>query len=619
MGKGTFTGSQRLVLVLVGGGILLMSGVMVCGQVGVAIACGAWPTRGGDAPTYLLGPLSYLMGVPLKRVLGSVPGCVPSPAWPLSTVVIGFMLVIVVVVMVLVRVERFQLSPAALRRTLLKRTEVIAGSGEVKATQGEAVTVDKGRRVRPSTKMVRSALPQQSAWFLGTSHGVKVWMSMEDPVLLIGPPRSGKGFGILTSLIAEAPGPVVTTSTRGDNMEATILARAKTGPVYVFDPECVLGRASTMRWSPIHGCEDGTVAKDRATALVMGTGLGGGDSANNMEFATKAIEILQALLHAAAVGGVSLSTLYLWTKNPDRAVQAVEILRTRSSFGWEDLLEATINLPVDKRQNVWFGVSSALTPVDVPDVRELFDPPACEQFDAEEFLKASGTLYLIGKPVSKKAGPGAGVLLGMILDDIVQAAHTLAMRSPEGRLDPPLALVLDEIANVYPWPNLPAVCSAGSGEGVDTVVVGQSLSQFRAKWGVEEAGEIWESCTRKLILGSGSSKKDLEECVALVGERRERQVRSSWGNRDESFSDDESYRPGITVDELRRLPKGMVLLVAGRARAMAVDLTAWTQRPIATLVQQSKAWHQAHPGRAGRSGPLGEVVPVEGVDDVTAA
>ena len=50
-------------------------------------------------------------------------------------------------------------------------------------------------------------------------------------MVLLGPPRSGKGVHIVINAILDAPGAVITTSTRPDNLTAALDARAKVGPV----------------------------------------------------------------------------------------------------------------------------------------------------------------------------------------------------------------------------------------------------------------------------------------------------------------------------------------------------------------------------------------------------
>lgn len=557
--------------------------------------CGAWPQPVDDYP-FLIRIFQVFTGN-IGAWVGTANGCV-APAWASWAALIGVLLLITFIALAVYQVnENRKLTPKYLRKQLLSRKEVFAGRKEVAREVGQKVAVERGRKVRPvlSNELGKQFKAEDAAFKLGSSQGIDVFLSMEDAILLIGPPRSGKGYGILTRQIIETPGPVVTTSTRGDNMEATILARAERGPVFVFDPENVTGRKSTLKWSPISGCENPKIAQRRAQMLVTATGLMEGE---NQEFGTKAVEVVQALLHAAAVGKASLSELYLWSKNPERAREAVYILAQDSNVGWEDSLRATIDLPVEQRSSAWFGVSMALTPVDVPTTRALFDPTEDDPiFNIDEFLNNNGTLYLISPMRTKEQTASVGVLLIMLLDAIAEAAHRKAMMSDSGRLDPPLGLILDEVANVFPWPQLPQWCAAGSGEGIQVTTVVQARSQLREGWGSEGAQTIWESSGIKTILGGGGSDSDLKEAIGLLDEQTWRTTNSSWStDRDESWSENLQMKEGMTVAELRRLPELMALLIVRRARAIAVDLVPWTAKPeIARLVNASKAWHKDNP------------------------
>jgi type IV secretion system protein VirD4 len=74
---------------------------------------------------------------------------------------------------------------------------------------------------------------------------------VEDSTLILGPPRSGKGLHVVINAILHAPGAVITTATRPDNIAATLRARERLGPVAVFDPQRLAdGLPSGLRWSP---------------------------------------------------------------------------------------------------------------------------------------------------------------------------------------------------------------------------------------------------------------------------------------------------------------------------------------------------------------------------------
>src|SRR5699024_10526673 len=86
---------------------------------------------------------------------------------------------------------------------------------------------------------------------------------------LIGPPRSGKGLHLLIGAILDAPGPVVTTSSRADNYAATAAIRRSRGPVALFDPQGLTDTPTTLKWSPITRCEVPRVANQRAACLQL--------------------------------------------------------------------------------------------------------------------------------------------------------------------------------------------------------------------------------------------------------------------------------------------------------------------------------------------------------------
>lgn len=515
-----------------------------------------------------------------------------------SAYVIGIVLIACVAGVVLWASHKwaaYVMSPGYLRKTILERKE-IAGRREVEREMGVKTAVKRGRQVRPTLQNPTAA---DVAWQLGTSHNAEVWVSMEDPMEVIGPPRSGKGFTVLTSAIVEAPGAVVTTSSRGDNMEATIQMRSTKGPVFLFDPEGVTGRKNTAHWSPVRGCEDPRIAKKRANVLVSGTGLSEG---GNKEWAGKAADVLQCLLHAAAVGQVPLAELHEWTKSSASARRALSILEDESQLGWGPMLEAVLEADPRTRESQWFGVQSSLSAFDIPKVRDIFEiTPGQPEFDPEQFLKDSGTLYMVAELRSTNSAPGGvGVFFSMLLDDIVAAAHRISQVSPGGRLDPPCALVLDEIANIHPWPGLPQVMAAGSGEGIQAIPVFQSRSQAREGWGENGERTIWESATRKILLGGSSDATDLRNLMDLMGNREEVMFSGSFeGIEAKSWSEQFRDKPVLSADELRRLPQNTALLVAGRARPMLVDMIPWTDRKWAPHIESSKAWHKQNPTMPG--------------------
>ncbi len=91
----------------------------------------------------------------------------------------------------------------------------------------------------------------------------------EDSVLLIAPPRMGKTHGFGINAILDAPGAAVCTSTKAEVVRLTAALRETGGrPVFVFDPENIANWPTQLRWSPIEGCENPSVAIEGARAFV---------------------------------------------------------------------------------------------------------------------------------------------------------------------------------------------------------------------------------------------------------------------------------------------------------------------------------------------------------------
>jgi type IV secretion system protein VirD4 len=129
-----------------------------------------------------------------------------------------------------------------------RRLAGIATSRDVRAAASPRALLRRAANLRPSLEEPR---PEDVGYLLGRSRSHQVWSSVEDSMLILGPPRSGKGLHLVVNTILDAPGPVVTTSTRPDNLAATIDHRADRGPVAVFDPQRLAeGTPSGLRWSP---------------------------------------------------------------------------------------------------------------------------------------------------------------------------------------------------------------------------------------------------------------------------------------------------------------------------------------------------------------------------------
>lgn len=463
----------------------------------------------------------------------------------------------------------------------------VATRHDVHTTASETALLRRAGSLRPS---LENPVAADVGYRLGTSKGRSVWASVEDSLLLIGPPRSGKGLHVVIPAILDAPGAVVTTSTRPDNLTATLRAREKIGRVAVFDPQHLAeGIPAGMRWSPVRGCEDPLTAMIRATGLASATGLSAGGVESGGFWEGKTRVALQALLHAAALDQRSPAELFRWTLDPTAAHEAVAILTSNphAATGWADSLESMLDADPRTRDSIWQGVSLALNALADPRVLDAVSPSDGEGFDPESFIRKRGTLYLL----ATGAGAGASAaLVAALVEDLVETARRLAARSPGARLDPPLLLALDEIGNLAPLPSLPTLMAEGGGTGITTMPVLQSLAQARDKWSENQAGAIWDASIVKIILGGASNSKDLQDLSTLIGERDDLTDTVTLGDHGSRSNQRSVRRIAIfPPDRIRRLPFGTAIVLLRAAPPIVTDLQPWPSRTDAAQLTSDRA------------------------------
>jgi len=473
------------------------------------------------------------------------------------------------------------------QRPNVRRIDGTATGSEIAAVASRKQLLRRAPTLRPSLT-TDTAEPGDVGYYLGRARGQEIWATVEDSMLLIGPPRSGKGLTVAVNMILDAPGATITTSTRPDNLTITLEARRKVGPVAVFDPQRLApGLPAGMRWSPVRGCEDPLTAMIRAAGFAAASGFGDVEAGGFWEGKTRAA--IQALLHAAAIDGRDARALYQWALSPTAAMDAVRILQgfTQAAEGWADSLESMVSSDPRTRDSIWQGVGLAFQSLADPRVMEAVTPSAGEEFDPKDFISRRGTLYLLA---TGSGASSSAALVAAFIEDLVEVARRMAARSAGARLDPPMLMCLDEIGNLAPLPSLPVLMAEGGGTGITTCPILQSLAQARESWGENNAQAIWDASIVKIVLGGGSNAKDLQDLSALFGERDE-STDSLGSDQYGGHSVQRSIRrvPILPPDLLRSLPFGTGAIVLRAARPIIADLRPWTTRPDARELQAQRA------------------------------
>ncbi|WP_431691480.1 type IV secretory system conjugative DNA transfer family protein [Microbacterium maritypicum] len=553
-------------VVLVGGALAALVTLSV--QTVTAVACGA-----GPAKLDLFTGVTYLL-FGRDGAAMTAAGCVPDRGWVIALAVVLVVILIAPIFAGVYAYSTFMRSDWWFIHELRNR-DGFAETREISKHLSARALVERGKDLRPQLAQQRKPKAEDVAWKVGMSRLIEIFISIEESVLLLGPPRSGKGLRVLIDAILDWPGPLITTSTTTDNLRATRARRAQLGTVYVFDPQKLSGEANQVKISPITGCEDPLTAVQRAAALIAGTGMSSG---KNAEWAEKAKTQLSALLCAAALDRRTVQDLARWGSSPQLAKEAVDILQTHplAPAGWGTALDSVLDEKPELLGNIWFGVSGAVAPLLIPEIAEAMLPGDNDPvFDPIEFLKGQNTLYLIG---TKSGAGAAGGFLAAMLDDIVETARRKALASPSSRIDPPLGLILDEIANIFSWPMLPSLMSDGGGRGICVVVVLQARRQAEVSWSAAEMHAVFGAATVTIQLGGSTDNDYLSEVQNLLGPREIKRGSKTYSEQGTSSQEQTHEVPLMTASELRRMPSRLGLLVTKNLRPVLLDLKKWTER-----------------------------------------
>lgn len=455
---------------------------------------------------------------------------------------------------------------------------------------------DRWRRVlsrKAAVKQARVRIPKEAAEdedavvFTGYAGNNPVYLQHWDSMLIYGIPQSGKTRNVGRRQIAEAPGPVASTSTKIDAAMATAEARATKGLVLAYDPMGTLPDSAgitRLKWDPIRGCEDPEVALRRAAAWAAAQPLG--NVKNGDWFNQRAAELLAPLLHAAALGGYDIIDVQQWSdKLEDRTPR--DILDESGPRGWGDKLASTAGSrageTVDSLKMTLSGIMGALAS---PRICATLTPAPEEHFDPAEFLTGTNTLYLL-------AGEDGGSIIApvftMLLDELLYQAGRESQRRPGGFLWPPFRVVADEIANIAPVRDLERHMSDSGGRGIQVEAIVQSHAQMRQRWGPDGAEAIRSAASAKLYLPGITEEYLTRDLERIAGRRRVTRVSTSSNRQGGSTSRSREWEDVLPQSKVPDLPPGQAWLQYRSLPIGKLRMPVWAP-PKQTLRSKIAGW-----------------------------
>lgn len=379
-----------------------------------------------------------------------------------------------------------------------------SGARSALASRADAAAA-LGRR-----RLARSS--QATAWPLGRSRqprGIDLWVPYDRSTGVIGPQGSGKTLDVLAHAELAAPGGLLQTSTKADDVLLTLSRRsADDRPVAVCDPFGVLPGIPLLIWDPLAGCVHSITATRRAKAFTAGTVKGtaavGGNDVTARFYAAEAAKVLQGYFHAAALTGRTLDHVMEWIADPVGTETAETILsqHPHAEQHWARLLRGSLRGAPDKVAHTVATVQQAMSLfMHSEAVRRCVPSLRHPATDIGEVIRRGGTIYLLGKDDPYTA---VSPLLTAITDDVLDTAEHLASTSPRGRLAPPFVAALDELPSIAPIPTLPQRMADGPARDLTIVWAAQTWRQLVTCYG-EDAARIITAITGVLVIFDGEN------------------------------------------------------------------------------------------------------------------
>ena len=481
--------------------------------------------------------------------------------------------------------------------SVLLTRRLFAGSDRTRAdaaarylgSRADVAPVSKARAAKKAERMgVEADVP-------GVPIGVTVatkeplYGSWEDCHIDIWGPRTGKTTSRAIPAILTAPGSVVVTSNKRDVVDATRDIRAKTGEVWVFDPQRLASEEPTWWWNPLGYVTD----EVRAARLAEHFASGSRDTNARTDafFDNSGRDLLAGLLLAAALDDRPITDVYRWLTRPTDDTP-MRICQDHGIGLIADQIAGVVFAPDKQRAGVYGTaqqmaacltnrqIAAWITPQGDDDQRPRLVPT--------DFVRQpGGTLYSLSKEGASTAGP----LVTALTAEIAEAAEECASASSGGRLHTPLLAVLDEAANVCRWKELPNLYSHYGSRGIVLMTILQSWSQGADVWGESGMKKLWSAANIAVYGGGVKEREFLDMLSTLLGDYDKRTRSISTGKNSRSITHQLTRERIMDASDLASMPPGRAIAFAAGARPTLIATQPWMTGPHADAVRASIANH----------------------------
>ncbi|MFK0257421.1 type VI secretion protein [Streptomyces sp. NPDC090445] len=336
----------------------------------------------------------------------------------------------------------------------------------------------------PLAKATLPAPPAGDAYRYGFGHAPARTAAASGPAPAP-PAPGGLAYGspaerhrLAAGRLATAEGAALVVTSSPGLWAETKDARAKLGPVLLYDPTHLCDTPARMHWNPADACADRDTAAARAAALLAPVRP---QARRDAAVADTAETLLRSWLQAAALDDRPFKQLHRWVLGTG-AQDPVRILRTHphAAPGAAGELESALTAHPERREQALRLTARALSCLTSIHIREACTPNRTDALALASFVQEGGTLYVVGESLEDpRTHPSAMPLLTALASSVVEHGRRMAARSSHGRLDPPLTLVLEDVAAVAPIPQLPDLLQQ---DALPLLALCRSREQTRARW-----------------------------------------------------------------------------------------------------------------------------------------
>jgi type IV secretory pathway TraG/TraD family ATPase VirD4 len=260
--------------------------------------------------------------------------------------------------------------------------------------------------------------------------------------MTVAPQRKGKTVSFFSPSILASSRAIVATFSKAADLPTTIphrlrLAQFTGGHVYLLNlkaepiPELPPG-VIPCHHDPLAGCQDPTWCQECAKTWVALHYAGGNKGSDNSQFfQLRAVDVLRAYFHAAALARRDVTQVVRWitaraTDEPARIIRQAAI-----APDWASALEDQVHSHAEVTvAGIFATAMTVVQPFTNPSIAGQLKTP---NFDVDRFLEEGiSTLYILDPTGDSKLSPVAPILTALT-ERVVKRAYRKASSAPAGR------------------------------------------------------------------------------------------------------------------------------------------------------------------------------------------